>query len=282
MKEFILVFCVYAFFSTAPVYAQTSEKLIIVLPAENTVVHRGDTIKIVVDPGEDVSMKGVAILSPLFEEPHLKQKSFFTFLMKHPFTFNLKIPDDARAGTYPIAAMGRTEDDQLLQTEVSIKVKVEMTESFTSIEAAPKKALLTYKGNTRDIEVYGTFGKDDHATLDDLQYLCETSDSAIVAVLPGDGCHVAATGNGVATIRVAAGHVTDTVTINVEMSIRGNYTHDGVIDMEDVNRMMLFIQLHQTPSPTGDDRDLNSDGKIDEQDLAILKTLCTYPQCNRQ
>lgn len=108
------------------------------------------------------------------------------------------------------------------------------------------------------------------------QLQCQSSNPAIVTTITPP-CTAVAVGEGSATITATVGEVSTTVPITVTLSTRGDFDGDGDVDSYDVQ--LLTSWRNTVPAPTGDDRDLNNDKKIDALDMRVLTTLCTRPRC---
>ena len=92
---------------------------------------------------------------------------------------------------------------------------------------------------------------------------CQSTTPSVVQVIAPCTAVAVSSGTGAITVRVGAVSVNVPVTVQ-PFGVLGDFNGDGQVDINDINRLTFW--RGQTPSPTGDDRDLNHDGKIDALD----------------
>lgn len=193
-----------------------------------------------------------------------------------PFEVMVSIPAD-ELGRMEIQAFGVNRKGTRLKATTPIIV--ETTESLTALEVSDDRFLFFEKGGSDVIDVSGRFAEG-RKLLKNSPGLHFSSSNPAVETVDDDG-GVVAVAPGVATIHVSYGALSRDVLVTVGVSeVRGDVTGDSDVDHDDLK--VVRAALHTTSTGAGDPRDLNQDGRIEEQDAELLTELCSRPGCETQ
>jgi len=194
--------------------------------------------------------------------------------VSEPWVFNIPIPQTLAAGEYTIGAVAGDGQREGITSSL-IRVDVESAVSGTRLIVEPGNVLLPYAGSQMPltIEVQADAGR----------YGVTKSKDTQVTTLPNDVVSVG-TGGIVTALRPGSGQILvsyhglqSQVPVTIGGGMRGDLNNDGVVDQDDLNILMMFMN---SPAVVANDaRDLNGDRKIDALDARVLTTLCTRARC---
>lgn len=253
----------------SPSYAQNTTSLVVRVAAAP--IYAGGTLDVTVS--SPLPLKGVVLRTDL--------SAGRMFLTSPPYVFHVPIATDAALGVHWISAMARASNDQLLVSD-AVPATVEPSAGNPAISIAlfgrdSRSVFLTYRGEKITPDIVGTFANGETDSLKSSNQLrCQSDTPSVVTVLAP--CSLVAVGRGTATVEATFGTLSLPLQVNVTVpAVRGDFDEDGDIDSDDVG---LLTAWRNTPAAaTGDDRDLNTDKRIDALDLRVLTTLCTRPRC---
>lgn len=290
-----LALCLFAALNSFNAKAEDTQRIVITSPLNGTAVLAGSTINMMVEaqPSHVISKLGITKPVPsfftkslfddfpkvIYSSPDLVPpdaiQSDYVIVPNPPYSFTLKIRKDASIGEHSIRVGGNI-NGSFIQSE-PVKIIVESSVDPLSLVSEFEALYLDYRGKKIPLTIYGNMPDGQQVYFDESRRLqCQSSDPAIVTTITPP-CTVIAVGEGSATVTVTVGAVSTTVPVKVTLSIRGDFDGDGDVDSDDVGFVAYW--RNTVPAPTGDDRDLNNDKKIDALDTRVLTTLCTRPRC---
>ena len=237
-------------------------------PSEGTIFAPGDSLSVEVSvaPGVDFS-RGLFV----FGEVGSSQPLFIP-----PFVFSdLLVPETMSIGSIEIFAIGFLDDGSLVASD-PIGLLVERIDSPISLMAQPSRLEFDVVGQQQHLLVTGKFSDNKEITLNKSQKTTYLSEDPSVAMVNSSGL-VTGVGPGSTSVVVNHGNFSKTISVSVSGSVEGDQDGDGIVDIDDLNKINDLLALPAT-SPF-DPADLNRDGIINHQDEEILKTLCTSPDC---
>lgn len=197
------------------------------------------------------------------------------FLTAPPFQFPLTIPTVIRPGLYHLTADGFDSQGQKLQSN-SIIIDVEPSVSITGLEIRPGILNLRFPGDQAPIRVIGTTAAGGQIDLTYSTLITYSTTNSSVSTVSINGV-VTAVGPGRASISVSGPATPFAIPVFVPNNIRGDLNGDGRVDTDDIN---ILREALNTPSlGPFDARDLNGDGIINALDARLLVSLCTKPGC---
>ena len=147
---------------------------------------------------------------------------------------------------------------------------------ITSLKVQPANLQMDYVGDQANLVVFGIFSDGSSSEVTESSAVQYSAAAPNIAAISTTGV-VTAMGPGTTNVLVTAGAVTVTVPVSVPQVVRGDLNSDGRIDTDDLN--ILDSALNTPANGPNDARDLNHDGVINALDARILTTLCTYPRC---
>ncbi|WP_263377200.1 hypothetical protein [Granulicella aggregans] len=247
--------------------SQTKPSLTILSPASGTSVNPGQTINVEVEATGFVHPASEAIEGP-------DMASSIEKPLKDRNTFQLTIPSTVEPGATSVHALAILEPGSLVYSE-PLELKVAVTFAVEKLTINNKHLGLSFIGDQTGLDVrtltnpVGGILQNESLTFKSL--------NPSVAIVDSNGI-VTATGLGITQVIVSHGAISDTASVVVKHSgVRGDLTGDGKVDSRDID---ILEDWQGAPAVNlNDTRDLNHDGVIDEKDLEIERTLCTYPNC---
>lgn len=248
------------------------DKIKIMAPANGTVVAPGQhlTVSVQVAPGSaytavQVIGENIGITTPL---------------VRPPYEFTLTVPNNI-IGPKKITALGITGPG-MGDFSQSVAVDVETSVSIVALEIDPPRLSFRFPGDQLNLLVMGKFSDGTGADVTASSHATYKSNNTGVATVDGRGV-VTAVGVGTAGINVRYGTQSVSVPVAVPQTVNGDLNGDGVVDQDDVN--IILDYLNSPANGPADARDRNHDGVIDildAQQLATLcSTLCTVPAALR-
>ncbi|MGH7411678.1 MAG: hypothetical protein ACREJ6_11560, partial [Candidatus Methylomirabilis sp.] len=242
----------------------------IISPADGTVVAPGDTVAITVVPTPGSTYSAVQVIGEDLGVSDARSTP--------PYEFSMTIPEDT-VGPHRLTAVGLIAPDQA-DFSPPVTLQVETPATITSLSVSPSDVAFEYAGQQITLTVTG---RTDAGALIDLSHSSQTSfqpaDSTVAALA---GTFLTAIGQGATqstTVTVSYKNLSVVVPVTVPKAIAGDLDADGEVDQDDLNLLLDFVTLGDSPTGPFDARDLNHDGVIDQADAVQLQSLCTRPPC---
>ncbi len=211
-KHFSYVLCVTGLWLLLATTSTADQGLIIVAPANGTVVEPGQTLTVTVEPTPGTSVLFVAIVIP---------ETLIDFKNSPPFVFSVSIPSDIRLGSHPLRARGR--DGTNARVEASITLQVETATPVQSIQVrsttlGQPASVDLISGVTRQrLRVDGTFTDGATRDISKSEETTYVSGDPQVATVTTDGLVEAVdSGTTIITITYKDKSVTVPVTVQLE------------------------------------------------------------------
>jgi hypothetical protein len=177
--------CVLCLGGTPECIAQQSSSLTIVAPANNSEVHPGDIVFVLVDVAANASFpKGVAVIAadPI-EDSDIERVP--------PYRFSLSIPMTIGCGRYQLTAVGTDSSGKTIFSE-PITLDVEPTETPVALRTDPLQLQFETSGKEAQVRVIAVLG--DNSTMD-------VTESLKMSYSIDDSSIAASTGNGLITAK---------------------------------------------------------------------------------
>lgn len=246
--------------------------LTIISPTNGTVVKPGQTITVTVTRAANSGITSVAL-----------QGFGWTPIVggPDPLAFSVSIPATAQPGSSQIVAFDLTPRGPIGLGAASAPLLLTVQGPIvTSLGANFKAIHFRLAGAQRRVHVFG-IAAGVRVGLQDPSAILFSSQNPSVATVDQAGL-VTAMGPGQTTVSAIYtnpnnARVSIAVPIFVPQSTHGDLNGDGKVDLEDV--AIIQGALNSTAVGPNDARDLNHDGVINALDARILTTLCTYPRC---
>lgn len=266
----IVLALIVSVFPAAKLRAQPPVQVAITEPSNGTVVYPGNIMTVKVQAS--VVVGGILLGGDLLRFfPNFKNVKATA-----PYDFQMAIPQNLPTGAYTLTAFGRTAAGAMIQSS-PVKILIETTEHPSSLKVEPSSILLSFRGEEIPVDIYGQRSDGTYINYNlSTRLLCQSTAPSVVQVKPP--CIAIAVSPGSGSLTVQRGAASSSVRVQVNaLAVRGDFDTDGDVDNDDVSQLTLW--RNQPSAPTGDDRDLNSDGKIDALDVRVLTTMCTRPRC---
>jgi len=274
VKRILLFLIIAGWLSALPFGARAADGIAIAGIAENSLFSPGGTasFSVVIDSQYIGRIREVRVAGSILRV--VGRQTDAIFVRPPAANFSVSIPADARAGVYSLFLMAVLDDDKvMLSRPITLSV---VPSNIESMFVEPDIVQLSFRGDARRLNVVGRVpggGQQSLALLPELA--CSSSNSAVFVLEPG--CRVRAIGEGVAELNVIYKSFAVSLPVRVLRTMRGDYDGDGIVTTMDVEALKGLFGEPLLPS--GDDRDLNGDGKVNALDLRVLTTLCSYPRC---
>ena len=202
----------------------------------------------------------------------VEQLGLLPGLTSPPYTFSFTIPQGFIGYKKIYATAVDVQNNEVESTPISLVIKPGV--AVTSFNAS--SISFAYVGQMRPLNAAVIFADGSSAITDDLIGTLFSTDNTAIASVDIAG-NITAVGPGRTNIRVTYGSVTNIIPVFVPHSVRGDLNADGTVDLNDL--AIIQAALNTTANGSNDARDLNHDGKIDINDARLLTTLCTHPRC---
>jgi hypothetical protein len=259
--------------------AQTrSDALVITSPASGTVVAPGQVVTMSVTVNSGTYPSGVAVMGGEDGGPSVMEapeSGLSPVSGPSTLTFSVTIPASSFPGKFGISAAG-TNASGILQSSYEITLEVERTDSPVSLRVDPPSLHLRFVGDSVHFTVTGIYQDGSWHGLSQSSALQITSENTAVAIAK-DGS-IVASGPGNTLIQILYGSATATIAVSVPNSISGDLNGDGRVDIEDV--AIERSALGQPDTVPNDARDPLGVGTVTAQDVRTIILRCTYPDCS--
>lgn len=246
--------------------ASWAQSVQITSPTDGSVFAPGDTISV------SVSVQGGPFATVSLLGDHVGMSGP---LNASPYSFTLAVPASV-IGQLQFTGVGTTTAGAVV---FSNPVTVTIAPAVPLVNIVPNLTVLRFQyiGQTIPLSVGGIFTDGSMGNVTRSPRLAISSADPTIATVASDGT-VKAVGPGNTTLTMTYNSVAKTVPVFVPKASRGDLDGDGDVDQDDVNIILSFRGASATAP--ADARDLNNDGIIDDLDVAIIKTLCTRPNCS--
>jgi hypothetical protein len=249
--------------------AQSQPVIHIDSPPNGALISAGKTVSILVSTNDTtITQVGLIVESPL---PKILPRRG-----SGQFAFTMDVPADTAPGAYHISAIG-IRDNGVASTPATITLVISAGQAPVSVHISPEQLEFKFPGLQERLELYQD---DSTINLSEGPGVTWRSLNEAVATVNAFGI-VTAVGPGVTEIegiyQLASISLTSRISVEVLNPIKGDLNGDGRVDLDDLN--FLTDRLDTNIIVKTDARDLNQDGRLNEIDVEILTTLCTYPKC---
>jgi uncharacterized protein YjdB len=183
-----------------------------------------------------------------------------------PFTIPVHIPETiSQLGLYKLSAFG-----DFGTTSQAVTIDVELSGSVATIALEPTSITFQYPGSRVNLRALGTMLAGASLDITRSSKIVYVSDNESVAVVNSLG-KVVAVGAGICNITATYEDKKFSVSVSVPAVVRGDLNGDGKVDDVDLAWLRSWVS-HPVNGPN-DARDLNHDGRIDQKDIEILKQI---------
>jgi Dockerin type I domain len=266
---FFLIQIVAVLLACSEAWTQTAGGIEISSP-QNGAVISGVRMPVVVTLHEGTDCQGVVIMVDSIDAVTITHP---------PFEASIRIPKNF-TGPSKMKALCRTTENQLISSPI-VSFVVDSGVEYSALKAEPSWLTFAYTGRQMSLMIEGTAADGQRINVTKSPRVSITSDNPGIAAVGtsdrGVTAQVTAMGPGSTTIRARSGQAEVDIKVSVPKLIPGDLKGHGRVDMNDLGELKMW--LNRPATGPNDARDLNHDGKIDEQDVEILKSLCTYPNC---
>lgn len=247
--------------------------LSIVSPPNDSFAAPGQTIQVKVTRAQNSDIEAVAVHAFDWTEP---------LQGSDPLTFSLTIPPTAPPGPVQLIAVDMTPRLTRGVGGMSAPIILNVTSASVS-SLRPTRSMLRFKypGAQTWLTVVGLSASGTPISLQNSDKLACSSLNATIAEIDS-ARSVTSRSAGSTEINCIYSNVDGSqaqvrIPVLVAALIPGDLNGNGRVDLED---LAIVQGVLNTPSNGRNDaRDLNHDGKIDALDARVLSTLCTYPRC---
>jgi Dockerin type I domain len=246
----------------------------IAVPPEGTQVVPGQSLFISVETDPNSTFEALMIIgeSSLFTHPVLQTSS------PSISTANAAVRSDAALGLHIVAAGGlRKAGEKYVQVASSpIHLDVECDFSLSAMQTDPVQIAFAYSGDQTSLSVSAKTPEGRTLDVSRSTRVIYSSQNPNVATINTETGEVTATGPGNTNLHISYVNPDGTrllvdVPIVVPKLVQGDLNGDGRVTASDL--AILQTWLGRPVAGPNDARDLNHDGKIDEEDVEIMKHL---------
>lgn len=234
---------------------------------------------IVVAPGNTIHVVVAVDGGTTFSEVQviIEGVGFSVPLTAPPYEFDIPIPTGF-LGLKNLKAVGITSRDTD-ESSPPVVIDIEGTFIVTGLQTTPSSIKFAFAGQEFPLRIMGLLADGTQVDVSKSSRTSYTSADPSVARVDSSGL-VTAVGQGTSkTTKIMVQYQGKTllIPVTVPQGIKGDLNSDGRVDQDDVN---IILDFRNTPA-TGpfDARDLNKDGMIDALDASQLILLCTRPRC---
>jgi hypothetical protein len=194
--------------------------------------------------------------------------------------WSIEVPSDIQSGDYFIQAIGTQLEKGKPVFSERKKLTVGLYSFPMSIEFDPKIAFFDYIGDKIKIRVIAAMP--DQTKVDITSHPETTIETSANLTRTGNTFVSLKAGQGFISVTYAinGSSVSASLPISIPQNNSGDLNGDGKVDVDDIN--ILRIALKTLANAPNDARDLNHDGKITTKDVSLLKKLCTFKKCATQ
>lgn len=256
-----------------PLFAQTRPFFNVVSPQEGQVFHPGDVVVVRVQSGPGVVLKAVQVMSPIGSN-----------LMQPVQDVSLVVPD-RKIGPQQLLIVGF----DVLNFEQSITriIDIEPSAHIQQLSVSSDALNLIAPGTNEDahaldhmqVLIKGRFDDGIDRYLTNSSGLRFSSSNPQVAVVEANGI-IRAKQPGETRVTFLYQDQSASVSVMVNnFQVRGDFDGDGDVDLADLR---LLKKAFGPATGPNDPRDLDHNGVIDQQDVVILRQLCSRPHCENE
>lgn len=235
----------------------STDKITIIVPQPGVQIVAGSPLQIEVAVSEGVHIKFMTIDGQDMTIPKP--------LSSPPFRFTVGVPKTS-IGSKTIVATAITTDGESLESR-PVVVNVMPGGPFADLNTSPRTLYFDYVGEQKRISV-GVRNNGSMMEVDTSASYSPDDPTMLRITEPGV---ITACGIGSTQLQVRFQGLTASVQVHIRQSMRGDLTGDNQVDDRDL--AVLSRSLGLAIVCPNDARDLNHDGKIDEQDVEIMKDL---------
>ena len=235
------------------------------------------TDRTVVSPGQTITILVNATPANAFSQLLLVGDNpiGFSAVNQTASQFTLVIPANIAADTYQLTALGAITPGTLIASP-PVNIAVEPATAPVSLNLLPGLIAFDYSGDQTPVSVIGTLADGSIMDLTNSTGIKYTVPNTNTAKVSASGL-LTATGPGQTAILATYGNQVASGIITVPQGIPGDLNGDGRVDLDDLNILRAFLNAPAVGA--FDARDLNHDGVINALDARILATLCTKQGC---
>jgi hypothetical protein len=186
-----------------------------------------------------------------------------------PYSFSIPVPSGV-IGTMNLVATGVVAPDVATISPV-VTVDIEPVTPPTAIAYVQGGVTFHYVGQQRRIGIMATFADGSTEDVSNSTQLTWSSDTPSVVTVDSTGL-ITAQGPGTANVTATFGTQKAVLAVVGTTGVAGDLNGDGVVTQDDV--AILESMLGSTPTVPNDGLDINGDGQINAADVTALLAIC--------
>lgn len=226
-------------------------------------------------PGQHVTVTVATTAESKIRSVYVVGSKFFFSGVKDgpPFIFDMVVPQDVALRSSLVAVGSTKEGEMGLIRSRPVPVDIQVGDDQGCTLEAISLESFSPRFIGEQISVAGVGLRCSDGRFIDVSEASATSFKTTddnVATVDAHGV-VTAVGPGDATISVSYKNQVKKLDVHVKKSVRGDLNGDGRVDNDDLRILRDFVGMPATCP--NDARDLNHDGRIDEEDVEIMKHL---------
>jgi hypothetical protein len=198
--------------------------------------------------------------------------------MSQPFAVTLNVPSEV-LGIHKLTAVG-IDTNGKPHFSAPVEVDIERDSIAGEVLTVEPSDIIHfhYIGDQAQVTFYVS-ANDEETEVTSSSNLIVTSQNDNIVTVKNDGLLVAV-GQGETIVTAKYKNNSLAIRVSVPDVLQGDLNEDGLIDQQDLAILKLYLKRKAIVPE--DARDLNHDGKITTKDVGLLKKLCTYPRCTTQ
>jgi len=223
----------------------------------------------VFNAGQTISVNVSVTGGPVLAVEVLAQSMGGSLTQTAPYSFSITVPSGV-IGVKNLVATGVLAPNEALISPV-VTVDIEPASPPTAMAYLQSGATFHYAGQQRRIGIMATFADGSTEDVSNSTQLTYSSDTPSVVTVDNTGL-MTAQGPGTANVTATYGTVTAVLPVVGTSGVTGDLNADGVVTEDDV--AILESALGSTPNGPNDGRNLDGDATIDAGDVTALLALC--------